>query len=106
MEKEFERMVAEDILQPVEFVNWASPIVAVLKKDGTSIHIGETGLLHSQGPSTGNLHASLNSDTLTWKYHWTTPPRNVIVNTHKGLFRFTRLLYGISSAPGIFQRVM
>ena len=30
----------------------------------------------------------------------------VVINTHKGLFQYTRLPFGISSAPGIFQRVM
>ena len=30
----------------------------------------------------------------------------VVINTHKGLFRYTCLPYGISSAPGIFQKVM
>ena len=30
----------------------------------------------------------------------------VVINTHKGLFCYTRLPFGISSAPGIFQRVM
>ena len=30
----------------------------------------------------------------------------VVVNTHKGLFQYTRLPYGVASAPGIFQRVM
>ena len=30
----------------------------------------------------------------------------VVINTHKGLFRYTRLPFGISAAPGIFQRVM
>ena len=30
----------------------------------------------------------------------------MVVNTHKGLFRYTRLPYGISSAPGIFQKAM
>ena len=30
----------------------------------------------------------------------------VVVNTHRGLFRYNRLPYGVSSAPGIFQRTM
>ena len=30
----------------------------------------------------------------------------VTVNTHKGLYRYNRLPFGISSAPSIFQRTM
>ena len=30
----------------------------------------------------------------------------VVINTTKGLFRYNRLPFGISSAPGIFQRVI
>ena len=30
----------------------------------------------------------------------------VVINTHWGLFRYNQLLFGIASAPGIFQRVM
>ena len=29
-----------------------------------------------------------------------------VINTHKGFFRYTRLPFGISSAPCIFQRIM
>ena len=33
-------------------------------------------------------------------------PRYVVINTHRGLFEYTRLPFGESSAQGIFQRVM
>ena len=29
-----------------------------------------------------------------------------MINTHMGLFKYTRLPYGVSCAPGIFQRFM
>ena len=29
-----------------------------------------------------------------------------MINIHKGLFRYTRLPFGVSSAPGIFQQIM
>jgi len=29
-----------------------------------------------------------------------------VINTHKGLFQYTRLPFGISSAPGIFHKEM
>ena len=35
------------------------------------------------------------------------PSKNlVVINTPKGLFKYNRLPFGVSCAPGIFQRVM
>lgn len=30
----------------------------------------------------------------------------IVINTHLGLFMYNRLVYGLASSPGIFQRIM
>lgn len=30
----------------------------------------------------------------------------VMINTHKGLFKYNRLVFGVASSPAIFQRTM
>ena len=39
VEKELDRLVEEGTLEPVEFSEWAAPIVAVLKHDKQSVRI-------------------------------------------------------------------
>ena len=39
VEKEFDRLVSDGILEPVEFSEWASPIVPVLKSDKKSVRV-------------------------------------------------------------------
>lgn len=34
------------------------------------------------------------------------PENLTVINTHRGLFKYKRLVYGLSSSPGIFQRIM
>ena len=52
------------------------------------------------------LLPSLISIKLTSRYHWMINQRNLLFNTNKGLLLYTRLPCGISSAQGIFERVM
>lgn len=35
-----------------------------------------------------------------------TRSRACIINTHRGLFKYNRLVYGLASSPGIFRKLM
>ena len=41
MDREFKGLVHESTLEPVEYSDWAAPIVAVLKQDGEHVHYVE-----------------------------------------------------------------
>ncbi len=125
VEVELDRLVSEGTLQPIQFSDWAAPIVPVLKKDKTSIRIcGDfcrtvnpvSKLDRYPVPKIEDLFAKLSGGRtftkidLSQAYQKITldeeSQKYVVINTHKGLFKYTRLPFGISSAPGIFQRVM
>ena len=110
-------------MEPVEHSEWASPIVAVLKRDGNNIRIcGD--FKQTLNPvsrldrytipriqdlfwqlSGGKLFSTLDLSQAYLQIPLDDESKNLAVkNTHKGLFRYTRMPYGISSAPGIFQR--
>jgi len=125
VEQELERLVEEGTVESVQFSDWAAPIVPVLKADKSSVRIcGDFSLTVNQVskldrypiPKIEDLLASLAGGKVFTKLDLSqayqqvpldeTSKKYVVINTHKGLFQFNRLPYGISSAPGIFQRVM
>ena len=125
VEQELSRLTEEGILQPVQFAEWAAPIVPVLKSDKSSVRIcGHFKQTVNQVakpdrypiPKIEDLFSSLaggksySKIDLSQAYQQLRldddSRKYVVVNTHKGLFQYTRLPFGISSAPGIFQRVM
>ena len=125
VEEELERLVGEGTLEPVQFADWAAPIVPVLKSDKASIRIcGDfrqtvnpvSKMDRYPIPKVEDLFAALAGGKLFSKIDLSQAYQQlpldeeskqyVVINTHKGLFRYTRLPFGISSAPGIFQRVM
>ena len=125
VEEELSRMVENGILNKVSHSQWASPIVIVPKKNTDDIRICvdfkktvnkviETD--HCVLPLPDDIFASLSGSkcftVLDLKGAFQQLEINeaskelFTVNTHLGLFRYNRLTYGISSAPGIFQSVM
>ena len=56
------------------------------------------------------LHSNAIQVRLTSSYFSTKNQRSmytgIVINTHRGLFRYNRLPFGVASAPGIFRRVM
>ena len=125
IEKELDHLVEQKVLQPIEFADWAAPIVPVLKSDKKSIRIcGDFKVTINQVskldrypiPKVEDLFTALSGGKLFTKLDLSQAYQQVsldedskklvVINTHKGLFQYNRMPFGISSAPGIFQRVM
>lgn len=125
IEKELDNLVKQDVLKAVEFSDWAAPIVPVLKSDKTSIRIcgdfkvtinKHTKVDRHPIPKIDDLLSALNGGKLFTKLDLTQAYQQVcldedsrklvVITTHKGLFEFNRMPFGIPSAPGIFQRIM
>jgi hypothetical protein len=111
-------------LRPVQFSDWATPIVPVRKSDGGVQICGDYKITFNRAaklerypiPRIEELFASLSGgktfSKLDLSHAYLQVPldeqsqKYVTINTHKGLFKYTRLPFGIASAPSIFQRVM
>ena len=124
MEKELDRLQALGVIQPVRFSDWAAPIVPVLKSDGGVRICGDYKVTINRAarlekypiPRIEELFTSLAGgktfSKLDLSHAYLQIPldeasrRLVTINTHKGLFEYRRLPFGIASAPSIFQRVM
>ena len=125
VDEELSRLVAEGTLEPVESADWAAPIVAVLKPDKKSVRIcGDfkmtvnpvSKLDRYPIPRAEDIFALLEKgktfSKLDLSQAYLQVPLDaesrqyVVINTQRGLFRYTRLPYEIASAPGIFQRTM
>ena len=122
--QELEKLQQQGIIEPVQFSEWAAPIVPVLKSDGTIRICGDYRLTVNQAslvdtypiPRIQDLYAKLAGGTkftkLDMSQAYLQLPLDqeskelVTINTQKGLFHYNRLPFGVSSSPAIFQRVM
>ena len=124
IEQELERLEKAGTIEPVQYSEWATPIVPVMKSDGTVRVCGDYKLTVNKVskldgypiPKLDDLYTKLAGGQmfteldLSHAYEQMLVDENsrefLTINTHKGLFRYNRLPYGVSSAPGIFQRTM
>ena len=124
VEDELERLQEKGVIEPVSFSEWAAPVVPVMKGDGSIRICGDYKITVNQGTSTekyqlpriDDLLASLSGGKSFSKLDLAqaylqipleeTSKKYTTINTQKGLFQYTRLPFGIASAPAIFQRTI
>ena len=124
LNQELEYLQREGILEPVESSDWATPLVVVPKTNGRLRVCGDYKVTINQCvekkiyplPTTEDLFAQIAGGLFFSKldmsqaYQQLTLDEDsknlLVVNTPRGLFRYTRLPYGVSTAPAIFQSVM
>ena len=124
IEDELDRLQKEGIIEPVTFSEWAAPIVPVLKADKSvricsdfKVTVNPVSKLDRYPiPKIEDLLATLAKGKYFSKLDMSRAylqleleeesKKFMVINTHRGLYRYNRLPFGIASAPGIFQRVM
>ena len=118
------KLVSQGILEAVQFSEWATPIVPVVKRDGSIKICGDYKLTVNQIaqvdtyplPLVQDILASFANGKSFTKLHLAHAYQQLsldndsrpytTINTHRGLFRYTRLPFGVAAAPAIFQRTM
>lgn len=124
VEAEIDRLLQQEVIFPVQFSDWAAPIVPVIKKSGSvricrdfKVTINPALCVeHYPIPRIEDLFASLSGghrfSKLDLSQAYLQVPvceesrKYLTITTHKGLFRFNRLPFRITSAPAIFQKIM
>ena len=118
------KLVDAGIVEPVRHSEWAAPIVPILKADGSIRVCGDYKIAVNQVakpdsyslPWVNDLLARLGRAKIFSKLDMSQAYQQlaldeqskpfVTTNTHKGLFQYNRLPFGVSAAPAIFQRTM
>lgn len=124
IESELERLVKSGVLVKTEFSDWATPIVPVVKPNGNIRICGNfkitlnphLKIIHFPLPRIEYLFTQLQGGQKFSKIDLSEAYQQIVlseqsrklvtISTHKGLFSYTRLPYGITTAPAIFQNIM
>ncbi|XP_055604855.1 uncharacterized protein K02A2.6-like [Uranotaenia lowii] len=124
VDEELDRLQQLNIITPVDYADWAAPIVSV-RKPGGKIRVcadystGLNAMLephHYPLPTPDDILAKLSGNKFSSIIYLSDAYLQVevdeeskkllTINTHRGLFQFNRLAPGVKSAPGAFQQLM
>lgn len=124
VDEQLDRLINLGILVPVSFSEYGTPIVPVLKENGKIKIAGDFSctlnkvLKIDKYPlprieevfaklGGGEHYSKIDLSNAYNQFELTDSSQNLTtINTPKGLFKYTRLVYGLANAPAIFQRTM
>ena len=124
VEKELQRLESLGVIESVAHSDWATPLVAVPKSDGSVRLCGDYSktvnpVLETDQyplPRPEDLMTCLTGGCKFTKLDLSSAYQQMVldeesrpfvtVNTQKGLYRYLRLPFGVSSAPAVFQKAM
>ncbi len=119
-----DQLEKENIVKKVSHSDWAAPIVTPLKKDGSVRVCGDFKVTINPQleveqyplPRIDEIFANLAGGQqfslldlrqayLQMEVEEESQPY-LTINTHRGLYRYCRMVYGVASAPALWQRAM
>uniref|UniRef100_A0A5S6R6A2 RNA-directed DNA polymerase n=1 Tax=Trichuris muris TaxID=70415 RepID=A0A5S6R6A2_TRIMR len=124
VERELDRLETNGVISKVNHSYWAAPIVVVKKRNGSfricadfSTGLNDALELHQYPlPLPEDVFTVLNGGTVFSRIDFADAYLQIevdeqskellTINTHRGLYRYNRLPFGVKSAPGIFQQIM
>ena len=124
VERDLERLENLGVIEKINFSHWGAPIVTVPKPDGSVRICGDYKVTVNPVlqvdqypvPKAEDLFTTLAGGQkftkldLSHAYQQVLlskdPRQYVAINTHKGLYQYNRLPFGITSVPVIFQQTM
>ena len=124
VEQELDHLQKAGVIELIQFSDWAAPIVPVVKPNGSVRICGDFKLTVNKVakldtyplPKIDDLFSQIAGGKRFSKLDLAhadlqialeeESKQYVVINTHKGLYRYNRLPFGIHSAPAIFQQTI
>ncbi|XP_063955562.1 uncharacterized protein K02A2.6-like [Lytechinus pictus] len=124
VEKELRNLEKNKVIVKTDYSDWATPIVVVPKADGSVRLCGDYKTTVNRAvddecyplPTSQDLYAELGGTKVFSKLDLShayaqlnldqQSQQYLTINTHMGLYSYTKLPYGIKSSPKIFQATM